>query len=54
MIRRIRKKHKIVWLILAISLPLLFVAGIAFRHAAAVNEKIPVKFTTETQRTQRK
>jgi len=54
MIRRIRKNHKIIWLMLAIFLPLLFIASIAFRHRESVNEKIPVKFTTETQRTQRK
>jgi len=49
MIRRIRKQHKIVWLILAVLLPLLFIASIAFRHRESVNEKIP-KLSTETQR----
>jgi hypothetical protein len=52
MIRQIRKQHKLVWLVLAILLPLLFIAGIMFRHRAPVNEKIP-KITTETQSSQR-
>lgn len=50
MIRKIRKKHKIVWLILAILLPVVFIVSIAFRHSEPVNEKIPEKFTTKTQR----
>lgn len=41
MIRSIRKEHKIVWLILAILLPLLFIASIAFRHSEPVNKNIP-------------
>jgi hypothetical protein len=41
MIRAIRKKHKIIWLILAVILPLLFVASIAFRHSEPVNENVP-------------
>jgi len=52
MIRKIRRKHKIIWLILAILLPILFVASIAFRHNEPINEKIPVKFTTKTQSAQ--
>jgi hypothetical protein len=48
MIRKIRKQHKIVWLILAVLLPLLFIAGIIFRHREPVNEKIP-KLSTEIQ-----
>ena len=43
MIRSIRKKHKIIWLILAILLPLLFIAGIVFRHSEPVNENVPKK-----------
>lgn len=54
MIRKIRRKHKIVWLILGILLPILFVASIVFRHSEPVNEKIPEKFTTKTQSAQRK
>ena len=42
MIRVIRKRHKIVWLALAVLLPILFVASIAFRHSGPVNENIPV------------
>jgi hypothetical protein len=41
MIRKIRRQHKIVWLILAVLLPLIFIAGIVFRHGEPVNEKIP-------------
>ncbi len=53
MIRKIRKKHQIIWLILAVLLPILFIAGIAFRHSEPVNEKIPGKFTTKTQSAQK-
>lgn len=41
MIHSIRKTHKLIWLILAILLPILFIAGIAFRHLEPVNESIP-------------
>lgn len=41
MIRSIRKRHRIVWIVLALLLPLLFVAAIAFRHSEPVNESIP-------------
>jgi len=41
MIRRIRKRHKIIWLALAVLLPLLFIAAIAFRHGEPVNENVP-------------
>lgn len=47
MIRKIRRKHKIVWLILAVLLPILFIAGIAFRHRAPVNENIPKRILTQ-------
>lgn len=50
MIRKIRKKHKIVWLILVIILPIIFIASITFRHNEPVNEKIPNKTTAESQR----
>jgi|GEM_PF-2920729 len=46
MIRSIRKKHKLIWLILAVSLLILFIAGIAFRHNEPINEKIPEGFLT--------
>ncbi len=42
MIRKIRRKHKFVWLILAVLLPLLLIAGIAFRHREPVNQAIPM------------
>lgn len=41
MIRQIRKNHKIIWLILAVLLPILFVASIVFRHSEPVNQIIP-------------
>lgn len=48
MIRKIRKKHKIVWLILAILLPILFIASIAFRHSETTNEIVPQKNKTQS------
>jgi hypothetical protein len=48
MIRATRKKHKIIWLVLAVLLPLLFIAGLVFRHSLPVNEKIPSITTTES------
>ena len=41
MIHKIRRKHKIVWLILAILLPVLFIVSIIFRHHEPINENIP-------------
>lgn len=41
MIRSIRKKHKFIWLILAILLPLIFIVSIASRHLEPTNESIP-------------
>ncbi len=41
MIRKIRKRHRFVWLILAIILPIIFIAGIVFRHGEPVNQNIP-------------
>jgi hypothetical protein len=41
MIRKIRKTHKIIWLILAVLLPLLFIAAVVFRHGEPVNENVP-------------
>ena len=43
MIRSIRKEHKIVWLLLAILLPVLFISSIVFRHQEPVNSSIPVR-----------
>lgn len=53
MIREIRQKHKIIWLILAILLPVLLTAGIAFRHKEPINEKIPEKLIPKRQRAQK-
>ncbi len=42
MIRIIRKRHKIIWLALAVLLPILFIVSIAFRHSEPLNENIPM------------
>ncbi|NJM52720.1 MAG: hypothetical protein HC846_04585 [Blastocatellia bacterium] len=39
MISKIRKRHRLIWLILAVILPLLLAASIAFRHNQPTNEK---------------
>ncbi|NNE97550.1 MAG: hypothetical protein HKN25_00880 [Pyrinomonadaceae bacterium] len=41
MISKIRKGHKIIWIALAILLPVLLIASIALRHPEPVNEIIP-------------
>jgi hypothetical protein len=41
MIRRIRRRHLIVWLVLSVALLLLLAASVVFRHAAPVNRTIP-------------
>lgn len=46
MIRSIRKKHKIIWLVLSVLLPLIFIAGIVFRHSEPINQSIPDKKLT--------
>ncbi len=48
MIRSIRKRHKFIWLILAILLPLIFIASIAFRHSEPTNETIPKKILPQS------
>lgn len=54
MIRKIRKEHKMVWLILAIILPILFVASIVFRHSEPTNQSVPKRnITQSSQGTQR-
>lgn len=50
MIRATRKRHRLIWIALAMLLPILFAASIIFRHEEPVNEKIPEKTTAETQR----
>ncbi|MBS1794141.1 MAG: hypothetical protein JSS81_09820 [Acidobacteria bacterium] len=47
MIREIRRRHKLIWLGLAVLLPLLLAASVVFRHAEPVNDKIP---TISTQK----
>jgi hypothetical protein len=49
MIRAIRQRHRLIWLVLAVVLPLVFAASIWFRHAEPVNESIPSRTTAETQ-----
>jgi hypothetical protein len=46
MIRSIRKKHRAIWVILAIILPLLFIASIVFRHPEPVNQAVPKRVET--------
>lgn len=41
MIRSIRRRHKLVWITLALLLPVLFVAALALRHSEPVNDRIP-------------
>ncbi|HVE56878.1 MAG TPA: hypothetical protein VNB22_08615 [Pyrinomonadaceae bacterium] len=48
MIHKIRRKHKIVWLILAILLPVLLIASIVFRHSEPVNQNIPKRNSPQT------
>ncbi|NNE67800.1 MAG: hypothetical protein HKN33_14655 [Pyrinomonadaceae bacterium] len=41
MIRGSRKRHRIIWLVLAVLLPVLFAAGLLLRHEDPVNIEIP-------------
>ncbi len=41
MIRSIRKRHKLVWIVLAVLLPMLITAGLLLRHDEPVNPQIP-------------
>jgi hypothetical protein len=41
MIRSIRKRHRIVWIVLALILPVLIAAALLSRHAEPVNDGIP-------------
>lgn len=43
MIRSIRKRHQIVWIVLAILLPILFIVSIVWRHNEPINETVPRK-----------
>jgi hypothetical protein len=53
MIRKIRKRHRFIWLILAISLPIIFIASIVFRHRETFNENVPKRILPQSsQRTQ--
>lgn len=53
MIRSIRRRHKIVWLILAVLLPILFIAGIVFRHREPINENVPKRILPERRQSSR-
>ena len=48
MISSIRKRHKTVWVVLVILLPILFIISIAFRHVEPINENIPRLEDSET------
>ena len=41
MIRKIRRRHRVIWVILAIILPILLIASVVFRHSAPVNRFVP-------------
>jgi hypothetical protein len=41
MILAIRRRHRVIWVVLAVILPLLFAAAIFFRHGEPINEKVP-------------
>ena len=41
MIRRLRRRHRLIWVALAFVLPLLIIAGLMSRHAEPVNESVP-------------
>ena len=46
MIRSIRNRHRIIWAIIAIVLPLLFIASIMFRHSDPINQTVPKRVET--------
>ncbi len=41
MISAIRKRHRIIWIILAVLLAAVFVASVISRHNEPLNDKIP-------------
>ncbi len=41
MISKIRQRHRLIWLFLAILLPILFAASIIYRHSEPLNQSIP-------------
>lgn len=45
MIRSLRKRHRLIWAVLALLLPALFVAALALRHPDPVNDRIPTTGT---------
>jgi hypothetical protein len=50
MIRKLRQRHFLIWLILAIILPILFAAGIIYRHSEPVNPAIPKRIKTTSNK----
>ncbi len=50
MIRSILQKHLLIWLSLAVVLPIVFVVSIYFRHPAVVNERIPQRNVSADKR----
>ncbi len=45
MITKTRKMHRVIWLAIAILLPILFAASIIYRHAEPLNQTIPQAMT---------
>jgi uncharacterized protein YpmB len=41
MILSARKRHRIIWVCLAIILAIIFAVSVIFRHSEPINEKIP-------------
>jgi hypothetical protein len=41
MIRKIRQRHRVIWVISAVLLLVLFTASIIFRHTEPTNENVP-------------
>jgi hypothetical protein len=50
MIRKLRQRHFLIWLILAIILPVLFAASIIYRHPEPVNPAIPKRINTTSNK----
>jgi hypothetical protein len=46
MIRKLRQRHYLIWVILAIILPILFALSIIFRHSEPVNPSVPKRIKT--------
>ncbi len=49
MIHAIRRRHRIIWTVLAVLLTGLFAASIMFRHSEPVNDSVPRRELSEDQ-----